>query len=492
MGPDRSATVQTVTAILAASDRPNKYGILNLPMTKRESSFRRFPARRLLARRALFGAAVATLCIQPIVAQTAPETISANGLNIPTNAQLFGNTQSNVYRPSATVNGEIITATDVEQRIALLRLANNGVIPEEQMAQLRLQVFGQLIDEMLQIQEAKAQKIEPTDNDINQEFARVAAQLRQSPEQFAQFLSSQGSSVASMRQQLRASLSWQNVLGRNIDPFTNVSEEEVKAMLERMQSARGTEEVRLAEIYLPATAANMESVVQAGRAIMEQMARGEMTFSQAAQRFSQSSTKSSGGDLGWVRPNQLPTTLAQAAQGMESGQLVGPVESPGGVSILYMVDKRRVLTADTRDAVLSLKQISLAFPAGTSEPQAQQLASNFATRTRAIAGCGAADSVAEQLGAQIVSSDRVSLRDLPAPLQAALSQMQIGQVTQMFGSPDTGVSVLVLCGRDVPPEAAAPSVEVVANRMRQERIERRAERYMRDLRRDAVIDYARG
>ena len=69
---------------------------------------------------------------------------------------------------------------------------------------------------------------------------------------------------------------------------------------------------------------------------------------------------------------------------------------------------------------------------------------------------------------------------------------QIGQVTQMFGSPESGVSVLVLCGRDVPAEAATPSVEVVANRMRQERIERRADRYMRDLRRDAVIDYARG
>jgi peptidyl-prolyl cis-trans isomerase SurA len=46
---------------------------------------------------------------------------------------------------------------------------------------------------------------------------------------------------------------------------------------------------------------------------------------------------------------------------MQAGQLAGPVEVPGGFSILYLIDKRKVLTADPRDAVLSLKQISIAF-----------------------------------------------------------------------------------------------------------------------------------
>jgi peptidyl-prolyl cis-trans isomerase SurA len=75
-------------------------------------------------------------------------------------------------------------------------------------------------------------------------------------------------------------------------------------------------------------------------------------------------------------------------------------------------------------------------------------------------------------------------------LQATLSTLQIGQTTQPFGSPDEGVSVLVLCGRDMPQEAATPSTEAIADRLRQDRINRRAQRYMRDLRRDAVIDYS--
>ncbi|MEQ1688291.1 MAG: peptidylprolyl isomerase, partial [Sphingopyxis sp.] len=162
----------------------------------------------------------------------------------------------------------------------------------------------------------------------------------------------------------------------------------------------------------------------------------------------------------------------------------------GGISILLMIDKRRVLTADPRDAVLSLKQVSFNFPAGTTQARANELAANFQARTRAIAGCGQADQVAAELGAEVNSRDQIAMRDLPPPLQSSLGAMQIGQVTQMFGSQQQGVSVLVLCGREMPAAATTPSVEEVADRIQQERVQRRAQRYMRDLRRDAIIDYS--
>ncbi len=46
---------------------------------------------------------------------------------------------------------------------------------------------------------------------------------------------------------------------------------------------------------------------------------------------------------------------------MEVGQIAGPVPIPGGFSILFLIDKRKVLTADPRDALLSLKQVSIDF-----------------------------------------------------------------------------------------------------------------------------------
>jgi peptidyl-prolyl cis-trans isomerase SurA len=441
--------------------------------------------------RLALSAAILAVAATSVSAQTVsdPSQGPAAGLDIPQNAVIFGNGNPNVYRPTATVNGEIITATDVEQRIALVRLANNGQIPEEEMPRLRLQIFSRLIDETLQIQEARASRIEIEEADIDREFARIGASFRLNPEQFGQFLATNGSSVRAMRQQIRGELAWQALLGRNIEQFTQVNESDIRERISQLEAQRGTPEYRYGEIYLRATPENMQAVAENARRLMEQLSQGT-PFPQLARQFSESSTAAAGGDGGWVRLPQLPASMAQALQTMQPGQLAGPVEAPGGMVILLLIDQRQVLTADPRDAILSLKQVALSFPAGTTRARATELASAFATQTQQINGCGQADSVAASLGATVVSRDQIAMRDLPPQLQATLGNMQIGQVTQPFGNPEEGISVLVLCGRDMPQQASLPSVEQAAERARDERIQRRAQRYMRDLRRDAIIEYS--
>ena len=87
-----------------------------------------------------------------------------------------------------------------------------------------------------------------------------------------------------------------------------------------------------------------------------------------------------------------------------------------------------------------------------------------------------------------MTSDQVKLRDLPPALQQLMLPMQVGQATQPFGSLDEGVRILVICGRD---ESAAnePSFDQIYNQLADERINSRARRYLRDLRRDAVIEF---
>lgn len=440
----------------------------------------------------IFGfAAVAAVAVTPVLAQTVADTDVPNtSLNIPGNVQVYGDAKSNVYRPSATVNGEIITATDIEQRMALIRVANNNMeLPADQEQALRQQVFSNLIDEKLQIHEARAAEITIDENLVNDQFARLAARYKQSPEQFTAYLASKGSSAAAVKQQIRGEYAWDRLLQRNVQSTTNVSKDEVDAIYKRTMEAKGQDEFHLAEIYLTATPETVEAVAQNAQKIVQAL-QGGGSFQAYARQFSEASTAVVGGDLGWVRAGQLPDSMADAARQMQPGQLVGPIEVPGGVSIMLMVDRRQVLTADPRDAVLSLKQISLDFPAGTTEAKASELAGQFAEATRSIAGCGAADAVAQKLGASVVSRDGISMRQLPAPLQGTLINLQVGQTTQPFGAANEGVSVLVLCGRDVPNTVAEPNIEEIENRLLEEKVNKRAQRYLRDLRRDAVIDFS--
>ena len=174
---------------------------------------------------------------------------------------------------------------------------------------------------------------------------------------------------------------------------------------------------------------------------------------------------------------------------MQVGQLAGPIEVPGGFSILYMVDKRTVLGADPRGARLNLKQIKVAFPAGTTQAQTQERAAAFAKTLQGINGCGSVAKAAADIGAEVVDNDQLTVRDLPPALQDMVLKMQVGQATPPFGSPTEGISALVLCGVTEAQGGNLPSAGQVQNQMEQFRVNLRAQKILRDLRRDAIIEY---
>ncbi|AXU18053.1 peptidylprolyl isomerase [Novosphingobium sp. THN1] len=425
-----------------------------------------------------------SIAASPVLAQGANAP-----LNIPANPTMFGTNDPNVRRATAIINGEIVTGTDVEQRLALIVSANGGKISAEETERLRMQVLRNLIDETLQIQEAKAADVPADDAQVESTYERVATQnFGQSPEAMEKYLARIGSSAASLKRQIRGEIAWQNLLRRNVQPFVNISEGEVQEAIQRLQASKGTDEYRIGEIFLAATDENKAQVFANAEKIVEQLKQGG-SFVAYARQYSEASTASVGGDLGWIRLGQLPTELAAAAGSMAPGQLAGPVEIRGGFSILYLIDKRQVLTADPRDALLSLKQISIEFAKGTSNDQATKRAAEFAATVKAIKGCGDAEVQATKIGATVVANDQIKARDLPAQLQDTLLNLQVGQTTPPFGSIDEGVRVLMLCGRDDPQVASGPNFDEMMAQMEDDRVNKRAQTYLRDLRRDAVIEY---
>jgi peptidyl-prolyl cis-trans isomerase SurA len=145
--------------------------------------------------------------------------------------------------------------------------------------------------------------------------------------------------------------------------------------------------------------------------------------------------------------------------------------------------------ADPRDAVLSLKQVSLDFPKGIAEADARQKAEAFAAALKNVHGCGEVDAAAAAIGAQVVSNDQVQVKGLPEPLQQTMLQLQPGQATPPFGSLTEGVRMLFLCGRDDAKSDAGPTRSQLQSQLEDDRVGKRAQRYLRDLRRDAVIEY---
>lgn len=444
---------------------------------------------KLLSGVAALGLAVSPIAAAAQDAQPAEQAPVGNGLNLPGNIAVLGQNDPNTRKPTAVVNGQIVTGTDVDQRVALVVAASRSEIAADELQRLRTQVLRNLIDETLQIQEARAQEITINQAEVDQTYARVAAQnFGQNVDAMDAYLERVGSSPASLKRQILGELSWQRLLQRNVAPFVNVSAEEVNEIMARLEASRGTEEYRLGEIWLAATPENREQVLANIAQIVEQLRQGG-SFVGYARQYSESSTAAAGGDLGFVRLEMLPSELAVAARQMQVGQLVGPIENSGGYSILALIDKKAILTADPRDAVLSLKQISYEFQDGIAEAEAQAELQKFVAGIGQMRGCGTADEVATAMGAKVASSDGIVLRTLPEAIQGMLVDLQIGQVTPPFGGVEDGVSVLMLCGRDDPQTVGGPSFDDLMNQLEDDRINKRAQRYLRDLRNDAVIEY---
>lgn len=104
-------------------------------------------------------------------------------------------------------------------------------------------------------------------------------------------------------------------------------------------------------------------------------------------------------------------------------------------------------------------------------------------------GCGSVEKVAATVNAEVVDNDTVRVRDLPPALQDIMLKLQVGQATPPFGSAAEGVRALVLCGIDAPPAGTLPRADQVQGQLEQQRVNLRAQQKLRDLRRDAVIEY---
>ena len=189
--------------------------------------------------------------------QEGGETSSVDTFAIPDNITILGNSELGERRATAIVNGTIITSSDVEHRVALVLASNDATeIPDEELKRLRLQVLRNLIDETLQIQEATAQEMGVTPEEVNEVYNRVAQQrFEGSVERLDAYLRSVGSSPASLKRQIEGEQAGERLMRRNVMPFVNVSSEEVNEVYDRVVAAKGTFEYRVGEIYLSATPA---------------------------------------------------------------------------------------------------------------------------------------------------------------------------------------------------------------------------------------------
>jgi peptidyl-prolyl cis-trans isomerase SurA len=396
--------------------------------------------------------------------------------------------QPDVQRIVAVVNDIIISAYDLNLRMALVVAATGGVSSEQQYLQLRTQVLQGMVDELLEIQEATRLKVDITDHDVDDSINTLAKNNNMTLEQFTRYLSSIGSDISTLRPQIKSSLAWQQLIRGRYGSQAQVSDAEVTAVIDRLKASAGQPEYHVAEIFLTNESPNRDGSAEGLATQISQQLQGSASFDSMARQFSRSTTAALGGDIGWVQASQVSPPIATALARLQIGQVSPPIAADGGYYIVQLKDRRRILAADPMDAQLGLKQISLDISPDATAAETTALVNRAAQATAGQDACNNTAGVASALGTSNFGDlGTVAVRDLPADLRDAVKDVAAGQAAQPVVRGNQ-LQILVVCTR-TEPQVQPPNPNVIENNLTNQRLSMMARRYLRDLRQDAIIDY---
>lgn len=248
---------------------------------------------------------------------------------------------------AATVNKDAISESDLDARMRLVFASAGLRDTKDNRAKARSQALNSLVEEQLKIQEAKRQNIDITPEDVSQGFEAIAAQNNMSGEQFAALMEKQGISKSTLLNQIKSQIAWTKVVQRVLRPKIDVSENDVKAKMERIKANIGKIEYKASEIFLPVNAeADENQTKQLANQLIEEIKNAKAPFAVVAQQFSKSASAPQGGSLGWVQEGQLPKEMDVVLKSLTEGQISPPIRGLSGFHIL-MLDEKRAVSGDT-------------------------------------------------------------------------------------------------------------------------------------------------
>src|SRR6266404_2271536 len=235
---------------------------------------------------------------------------------------------------AAVVNDEVISIFDLISRVRLVMISSNIADTPETRQRIAPQVLRSLIDEKLQLQEAKRQSVTATDEELNKGLEQIEKQNNMRSGQLNEFLKTRGLDRGQLVDQLTASIVWTKLVKRQAAQTASISDAEIDDSLKRVKEHAGEPQSRVAEIFLAVdNPAQDEEVRHVAERLSQQMKQGAR-FSAVATQFSQSATAAVGGDIGYVRPDQLAPELGKAVTTLRPGELSQPVRTGGGYYLL--------------------------------------------------------------------------------------------------------------------------------------------------------------
>lgn len=386
----------------------------------------------------------------------------------------------------AVVNSDIITNDDLAARLKLVLASSNLPDTPENEKRLSPQVLRSLIDEKLELQEAKRLSIAVPTNEVDDTIANIEKRNNMPKGGLDPFFKEHGLSRSTLVSQITAALAFAKVVRNRVAEDVSVSEDEVNDAMKRLRADIGKPQSRVSEIFLAVDNPSQADEVRGVADRLIQQIRGGANFAAVAQQFSQSPSAAVGGDIGWVLPSELSSRLAEALSKMKPGEMSYPIRTPAGFYVLYLTARRTLGAADPTQIELSLDEVIFALPATATSDERQRIMAETQQVSDTAKSCAEMGKIGRERSPQLSREfPELHAGDLPPDLRPQIMALKVGEASRPITFPG-GVGVVMVCSRKEP--ETMPTRDEVSDSIARERLDVLARRYLRDLRRGAFVD----
>ncbi|WOI52732.1 peptidylprolyl isomerase [Parvularcula sp. LCG005] len=381
-------------------------------------------------------------------------------------------------RVAAVVNDDPISTFDIEQRMRLMIATQGLQVPDEALPQLRRQILQELVEEQLKLQEAERFDLVITDDELQEDLARIAASGGGSVESLQQDLARQGISISTLQQKLRAEIAWERLVRGRYGARVNVTDQEVDDTLNQLRTDVQQDQYLISEICLPMeTQEQADQMYTIAMQMIEQMRQGA-PFRALAQQYSACPSAARGGDLGWMLSTDLDPELSDIVTRLGVGNISRPIANDGMLKMLAVRQKR-----DPAQPGEPGYEVAYAgADASLGEEKAAAAFKKLASANPCTGNALSAD-VGEGVGVTILPMLPESA--FQTVFHDVLAGLKVGQVSEVVES-EGAYHAVMLCEKDE--GLGLPTRRAVESQLESDELDLISRRYLRDVERDSAVE----
>ena len=247
---------------------------------------------------------------------------------------------------AAVVNQELVTAGELQQRLARIRDdANRSRTPLPPPATLRKQVLDTLIDERVLVTTAREIGNRVEEPELDRAVANIATQNQLTMAQLRERLRQEGQSYAKFRDNIRDQLMVERLREREVSNRIRISDVDIDDLIEKRRVAAGSNaEINVAQILVTVPDGASDAVVEERRARAAAAfarARAGEDFATIAREVSEDANRTQGGEIGLRPADRLPDVFVKVVQPLKVGEVAPEMlRSGAGFHVLKLLDRK--------------------------------------------------------------------------------------------------------------------------------------------------------